>query len=147
MKAELHPKYYPKAKVTCACGAVHVVGATFEAHSVEICSACHPFYTGKQKLVDTAGRVDKFRSRMEIAEKMKASESARSSKKLNKESVEEKMTRKAAEKEAAKEEVKAKEEAHKKETAKKQAKKTVVVEGEEEKKPAKKAPAKKVAKK
>jgi len=138
MKAELHPKYYPKAKVTCACGAVHTVGATFEAHSVEICSACHPFYTGKQKLVDTAGRVDKFRSRMEKAEKLKASESARASKKVDNESVEERMTRKAAEKEAAKEEVKAKEEAHKKEAAKKQAKKTVVVEGEGEK-PAKKA--------
>ena len=151
MKDEIHPKYYPKAKVTCACGAVHTTGATFEAHSVEICSACHPFYTGKQKLVDTAGRVDKFRSRMEKAEKMQASESARASKKLDKESVEERMTRKAAEKEAAKEEVKAKEEAHKKVVAKKQAEKVIVkpakAEKAEKKVVAKKAPAKKVAKK
>jgi len=140
MKAEIHPKYFPKAKVTCACGAVHVTGATFEEHSVEICSACHPFYTGKQKLVDTAGRVDKFRSRMEKANKMKAVESARVGKKVANESVEEKMTRKAAEKEAAKEEVKAKEEAHKKEVAKKQAEKVIVKPAKEEKKaPAKKA--------
>ena len=141
MKAEIHPKYFPKAKVTCACGAVHTTGATFESHSVEICSACHPFYTGKQKLVDTAGRVDKFRSRMEKAEKMKASESARASKRLDKESVEEKMTRKAAEKEAAKEEVKAKEEAHKKEVAKKQAEKVIVKPAKVEKKEVAKKPA------
>jgi large subunit ribosomal protein L31 len=145
MKADIHPKYYPKAKVTCACGAVHELGATYESKSVEICSACHPFYTGKQKLVDTAGRVDKFKNRMLKAEQMMAEEKARSSKKFDKESAEEKMTRKAAEKEAAKAEVKAKEEAHRKETAKKQAEKTVVKAAE--KKVAKKPAAKKAAKK
>jgi large subunit ribosomal protein L31 len=152
MKADIHPKYFPKAKVTCACGAVHEVGATYESHSVEICSACHPFYTGKQKLVDTAGRVDRFKNRMEKASKMMADEKARSSKKFDKESVEEKLTRKAVQKEEAKAEEKAKEEAHKKEVAKKEAEKTVVKpaakkEKVEKKVFAKKPAVKKVAKK
>lgn len=142
MKADIHPKYNPKAKVTCACGAVFELGATFEARSVEICSACHPFYTGKQKLVDTAGRVDKFRSRMEKAEKLKAEGKVRSGSKVDKESVEEKLTRKAAEKEEAKMEEKAKEEAKKKVSAKKEAEKVITKEGEK-KAPAKKAVAKK----
>ena len=67
MKSDIHPKYFPKAKVTCACGAVYEFGATFESRNVEICSACHPFYTGKQKMVDTAGRVDKFRKKYAAA--------------------------------------------------------------------------------
>jgi len=64
MKPDLHPKYV-KSKVTCACG------ATWESHSTvgeihtEICSACHPFYTGKQVLVDTAGQIEKFKRRYE----------------------------------------------------------------------------------
>jgi len=61
MKPEIHPKYYPKAKATCACGKVYEVGSTVEHISVELCSACHPFFTGKQKLVDTARRVEKFK--------------------------------------------------------------------------------------
>ncbi|HNW09016.1 MAG TPA: 50S ribosomal protein L31 [bacterium] len=64
MKQDIHPKYYPKAKVTCACGNTFTVGSTQEAINVEICSACHPFYTGKQKLIDTARRVDKFQKRI-----------------------------------------------------------------------------------
>ena len=64
MKAEIHPKYYPEAKVTCAgCARTFTVGATKPELHVELCSNCHPFYTGKQKLVDTAGRVDRFRAR------------------------------------------------------------------------------------
>lgn len=66
MKKEVHPKYYPKAKVSCACGHSFTVGSTMPEISVEICSACHPFYTGKQKLLDTARRVDKFTKRMEL---------------------------------------------------------------------------------
>ena len=62
MKAEIHPKYN-KAKIECACGAAFSVGSTKEKMSVEICSNCHPFYTGKEKLVDAAGRVEKFRVR------------------------------------------------------------------------------------
>ena len=64
MKADTHPTYYPKAKISCACGSELEVGATKESMSVEICSACHPFYTGKEKLIDTAGRVEKFKARI-----------------------------------------------------------------------------------
>ena len=63
MKKDIHPEYYPKAKVTCACGNSFVVGSTLPEIHVEICSVCHPFYTGKQKLVDTARRVEKFEER------------------------------------------------------------------------------------
>jgi large subunit ribosomal protein L31 len=63
MKKDIHPTYYPEAKVTCACGNNFVVGATVEEINVELCSNCHPFYTGKQKLVDTARRVEKFQER------------------------------------------------------------------------------------
>ena len=64
MKKEIHPKYNPKAKVICACGNTFNVGSTVDEIQVELCSVCHPFYTGKQKLVDTAGRVDKFKQRL-----------------------------------------------------------------------------------
>lgn len=65
MKPKIHPTYYPKATATCVCGKVYEVGSTSESISVELCSACHPFFTGKQKLVDTAGRVEKFKERKE----------------------------------------------------------------------------------
>lgn len=68
MKKDIHPKYYPEAKVTCACGHTFNVGSTQESIYVEICSACHPFYTGKQKLLDTARRVDKFQKRVKAKE-------------------------------------------------------------------------------
>lgn len=61
MKKDIHPKYYPAAKAACACGNSFTVGSTQPEISVEICSSCHPFYTGKEKLIDTAGRVDRFR--------------------------------------------------------------------------------------
>jgi large subunit ribosomal protein L31 len=64
MKKDIHPKYFPKAKVSCACGQIFTVGSTMPEIQVEICSACHPFYTGKQKLLDTARRVDKFTKRL-----------------------------------------------------------------------------------
>ncbi len=60
MKKDIHPKYYHNATVRCACGNNFTVGSTKEFIEVEICSKCHPFFTGKQKLIDTAGRVDKF---------------------------------------------------------------------------------------
>lgn len=69
MKADIHPTYYTHAVVTCACGATHTVGSTVEAISVEICSACHPFYTGQEKVLDTTGRVDKFKKRAALAKK------------------------------------------------------------------------------
>lgn len=65
MKKDIHPEYHPEAKVTCVCGNTFTVGSTMPEINVEICSACHPFYTGKQKLVDTARRVDKFQKRVE----------------------------------------------------------------------------------
>lgn len=63
MKTAIHPTYYPDAKVICACGNSFTIGATAEELQVELCSNCHPFFTGKQKLVDTARRVDKFQKR------------------------------------------------------------------------------------
>jgi large subunit ribosomal protein L31 len=61
MKKDTHPQYYPDAKAVCACGQTFKVGSTKPEIQVEICSACHPFYTGKEKLIDTAGRVERFR--------------------------------------------------------------------------------------
>ena len=64
MKKNLHPKYYKNARVQCACGNTFTVGATKEFIEIEICSKCHPFYTGKEKIVDVMGRVEKFRKRL-----------------------------------------------------------------------------------
>lgn len=64
MKADIHPTYHPKAKASCACGNTFSVGSTRESLSASICSNCHPFYTGKDKLVDTQGRVDRFKKRL-----------------------------------------------------------------------------------
>ena len=67
MKKEIHPKWYPEAKIGCACGHEMTAGATVPEIKVEICSQCHPFYTGQEKLVDTAGRVEKFEKKMAAA--------------------------------------------------------------------------------
>jgi large subunit ribosomal protein L31 len=64
MKPDIHPKYYPTARVMCACGHTWTTGATLPEIHVDICSNCHPFYTGEQRIVDTAGRVDRFRMRL-----------------------------------------------------------------------------------
>lgn len=63
MKKDLHPTYYPTAVITCACGATYHAGSTQEATAVEVCAACHPFFTGKQHIVDSARRVEKFGTR------------------------------------------------------------------------------------
>ena len=63
MKAKIHPTWYKDAKVICACGNSFTVGATVPEIKVEVCSNCHPFYTGQMKYVDTAGRVDAFKER------------------------------------------------------------------------------------
>ena len=76
MKQGIHPTYYSDAIAKCACGATFLIGSTEKEISVDICSNCHPFFTGKQKLVDTAGRVDKFKARMEAAQKAKTVKSA-----------------------------------------------------------------------
>jgi large subunit ribosomal protein L31 len=65
MKKEIHPDYNKKVKVACSCGATFVVGSTSSDLKTEICSHCHPFYTGKQKLVDSSGNVDRFKKKME----------------------------------------------------------------------------------
>lgn len=70
MKKETHPKFYEHAKVTCACGSTFEVGSTREKIEVEICSACHPFFTGQEKVMDTAGRVEKFKTRMAKAKEV-----------------------------------------------------------------------------
>ncbi len=64
MKKDIHPKYYPNAHVKCACGNTFTVGSTKEYIEIEICSKCHPFYTGKEKLVDTMGRIEKFKRKL-----------------------------------------------------------------------------------
>lgn len=63
MKKDIHPPYFREARVRCACGAEFTIGSTKELIEVEICSQCHPFYTGKGKIIDTAGRVERFRTR------------------------------------------------------------------------------------
>jgi len=67
MRSGIHPKY-EMTKITCACGNVIETRSTTKDIKVEICSACHPFFTGKQKLVDTAGRIERFRKKYKIAE-------------------------------------------------------------------------------
>jgi large subunit ribosomal protein L31 len=66
MKAKIHPKYYDDAKVTCVCGNTLTTGSTKQELKVEVCSKCHPFYTGKQRIVDTMGRVERFKKRYNI---------------------------------------------------------------------------------
>jgi large subunit ribosomal protein L31 len=65
MKEDIHPKYYPDAKVTCACGNTWTTGATQPEIRTDVCSACHPFFTGEQRIVDTAGQVERFMRRLE----------------------------------------------------------------------------------
>lgn len=69
MKAAIHPKWFKDAKITCACGNAFTAGAVVESIYVEVCSKCHPFYTGQMKFLDTAGRVEKFKSRMSSVSK------------------------------------------------------------------------------
>jgi len=63
MKKDIHPKYNTNTKAVCACGAIFEVGSTMADIKMEICSQCHPFYTGNEKIMDTAGRVDRFNKR------------------------------------------------------------------------------------
>lgn len=66
MKEKIHPKWYPEAKIVClSCGTEWTMGATFEEKRVDICSNCHPFYTGEQRIVDTEGQVDRFMKRLQ----------------------------------------------------------------------------------
>jgi large subunit ribosomal protein L31 len=81
MKKDIHPTYYPDAVVTCACGNSFATGSTQKEIRVELCSNCHPFYTGTQRLVDTARRVEKFEER---TKKKEAAASTRKGKKIKK---------------------------------------------------------------
>ncbi len=71
MKKDIHPKLNKECEVTCACGNTFATISTLPSIKVEICSACHPFYTGQSKFVDTEGRIDKFSRRLKIAEEKK----------------------------------------------------------------------------
>ncbi len=63
MKSDIHPKWYPNATVTCACGNTFTVGATKNTIHVDICANCHPFFTGEMKFIDSMGRVERFQSK------------------------------------------------------------------------------------
>lgn len=89
MKANIHPKWYNNAKVTCTCGNSFTTGSTQPSIDVDICSACHPFFTGEMKFVDRQGRVDKFKKKMEQAEKARAQREKELTEKLAKQSQEE----------------------------------------------------------
>ena len=84
MKAQIHPKWY-EAKVHCACGNDFTVGSTVQEITVDVCSNCHPFYTGQMKYLDAAGRVDAFRARMQTkSEKVVSKADRRAAKRLKK---------------------------------------------------------------
>lgn len=87
MKQGIHPTYYAKVTITCACGAVLETGSTVETMHTEICALCHPLYTGKKKVIDTTGRVDRFKK---LSEKSQAKQVARKKAPRVKETKEEK---------------------------------------------------------
>ncbi len=66
MKDKIHPKYYTDAQVTCACGNTFVTGSTRKVLKVEVCSNCHPFFTGERRIMDTAGQVERFKRRYKL---------------------------------------------------------------------------------
>ncbi len=68
MKAKIHPKYYPDAKVICSCGNTFTIGSTRKELKVEVCSQCHPFFTGGQRVMDKAGQVERFKRRYKLQE-------------------------------------------------------------------------------
>ncbi len=86
MRQDIHPTYYPEAKVICACGNTWTTGATVEEIHTDVCSECHPFFTGEQRIVDTEGQVDRFykklQARQEYLEEQRAQEEAKVSPEL-----------------------------------------------------------------
>ena len=80
MKKDIHPTYYNDAKILCSCGNVVQCGSTKTGMTTEICSACHPFYTGKKKMMDTAGKVERFKARGERTRNMQDKKKARTAK-------------------------------------------------------------------
>ena len=81
MKKDIHPEWYPEAQVICSCGATYTMGATQEVIRTDICSACHPFFTGEQRIVDTEGQVERFMRRLERRQELIETEEKRQSKK------------------------------------------------------------------
>jgi large subunit ribosomal protein L31 len=77
MKEGIHPKYYPEARVVCSCGATWTTGSTVEEIRTDVCSSCHPFFTGEQRIIDAAGQVDRYQKRMKRHDLHKAEEKAR----------------------------------------------------------------------
>jgi len=77
MKKGLHPEWYPEVKATCACGNTWTTSATVPEIRTDICSNCHPFYTGEQRIVDTEGQVDRFMKRLQVRDDIKAEAVAR----------------------------------------------------------------------
>ncbi|HOZ53457.1 MAG TPA: 50S ribosomal protein L31 [bacterium] len=84
MKKDIHPKYNDKIKAICACGFVMETGSVESEIKTELCSNCHPFYTGKQKLVDTANRVGKFKAKLEKKDDSKKSKTTKRAEKSQK---------------------------------------------------------------
>jgi len=103
MKNDIHPKYHEKLTVTCSCGAVLTTGATQENIDTEICSSCHPLYTGKKKTLDSTGRVDRFKKMAQKAEEKKNLAKKREEDKQKKEQVTAKEASQKTEKETPKE--------------------------------------------
>ena len=81
MKEKIHPTYYPEATVVCACGNTWKTGSTQESLRTDVCSACHPFYTGEQRIVDTEGQVDRFYKKLKSYEELEKAKSERETKK------------------------------------------------------------------
>ncbi|MDD2483353.1 MAG: 50S ribosomal protein L31 [Candidatus Shapirobacteria bacterium] len=77
MKQGIHPKYFDNCQVTCACGNKFTTGSTLEKIDVEVCSKCHPFFTGQQKFVDIKGRIDKFKEKVNQGKKYAAAKAAK----------------------------------------------------------------------
>lgn len=72
MKPKIHPEYFPNAQVICGCGNIFTTGSTKKQLKVELCSKCHPFFTGERRMIDTAGRVERFEQRFKKTEARKA---------------------------------------------------------------------------
>jgi large subunit ribosomal protein L31 len=96
MKTGIHPTYHVEVQVTCVCGNKFVTGSTNSVINTEICSQCHPFYTGKKKFVDAGGRVDRFKKLAERVEKTKAAHVELKKKRATKAEAEKKETAKKA---------------------------------------------------
>ena len=90
MKSDIHPTYYDQATVTCVCGKTFVTGSTIPKIATEICSNCHPFYTGEKKFIDTTGRVDRFKKLAERSAKKAATHAATKEKRTKKAETEKK---------------------------------------------------------